>query len=139
MARQQWVRTVYLYLFAFVGLLLVTMGGVQFVSLALRATIFTQADAQERLRMPPQPPFGPKGASVQTLAQNEQLSPEDRAVVQQWLQEYKQWQAESARIDPVRANREREAASALGMILVGLPLYLFHWRLIRREPAASEA
>ncbi len=134
MAMQPWVRTIYLYLFAFVGLLLVTMGGVRFVSLALRATIFTQADAQERLRMPPQPPFGPKGESIQTLSQNQQLSNEDRAAVQQWIAEYKRYQTESALIDPVRANREREAAGALAMILVGLPLYLFHWRLIRREP-----
>lgn len=134
MAMQPWVRTVYLYLFAFVGLLLVTIGGVQFVTMALRATIFTQADAQERLRMPPPGPFGPRGESMATYTKNPQLSNDDRAVVQQWLEDYKRWQIETKRIDPVRANREREAASALAMILVGLPLYLFHWRIIRREP-----
>jgi hypothetical protein len=134
MAMQPWVRTVYLYLFAFVGLLLVTIGGVQFLNMGLRATIFTQADAQERLRMPPPAPFGPKSENMEAYARNPQLSPDDRAAVQQWLEDYKRWQKESARIDPVRANREREAANALAMILVGLPLYLFHWRLIRREP-----
>ena len=49
--------------------------------------------------------------------------------------EYERWKEQVARIDPVRARREREAARSLAMILIGLPLYLFHWRIIRREGA----
>jgi len=32
-----------------------------------------------------------------------------------------------------RANREREAAEAIAMIVVGFPLYLYHWSLIQKE------
>lgn len=31
------------------------------------------------------------------------------------------------------ANREREAAEALAMILVGAPLYYYHWKVISRD------
>jgi hypothetical protein len=30
-------------------------------------------------------------------------------------------------------NRQREISGSLAMILVGLPLYLYHWRMIQKE------
>ena len=43
------IRTLYLYFFALVGLILVTIGGVRFVDMALKAFIFTKAEERERL------------------------------------------------------------------------------------------
>ena len=58
MSVQPWVRTVYLYLFALVGLGLFTTGAVQLLDMGLRAAIFTQADSEERMRSVPPMPFG---------------------------------------------------------------------------------
>jgi hypothetical protein len=126
------IRTLYLYLFAFVGLILVAIGGVRLIDMALRALIFTEAEAQERLfnRQPPYPPVRFRGGAVADTAV---LTLEEREQVRAWLQEYENWRRQAELVDPVTARRHRDAASSLAMILVGLPLYLYHWRLIRRE------
>lgn len=126
------IRTLYLYLFAFVGLILVAIGGVRLIDMALRALIFTEAEAQERLfsRQPPYPPVRFRGGAATDTAV---LTLEEREQVRAWLQEYEDWRRQAELVDPVTARRHRDAASSLAMILVGLPLYLYHWRLIRRE------
>jgi len=122
------IRLIYLYLFALVGLALVTIGGVRLVDMALRATVFTQADEEQRLwnRQPPMmPTVAPKREGIDAAA--------DRAVIEQWERDYEEWRQAVAHIDPVMARRQRDAASSIGMIAIGLPLYLFHWGLIRRQ------
>ncbi|GAG22415.1 unnamed protein product, partial [marine sediment metagenome] len=49
------VRTIYLYLFALVGLALLTIGAVRFVDMGLKAFVFTKAEELQRLyeAMPP--------------------------------------------------------------------------------------
>lgn len=139
------IRTLYLYLFALVGLVLIAIGGVRLVDMALRALVFTEAEAEERLQMR-QPIMPPpvRVDAVRELAREEgeagedgarppALSAEDRARLRDWLDAQDRWQAERAAIDPVRARRHRQAASALAFLLVGFPLYLYHWRLIRQE------
>jgi hypothetical protein len=128
------VRTLYLYLFAMLGLIFVAIGGVQLLDMALRATVFRQADALERLEMPPTPYFMSERAD--RLASDTQLTADERAQIRQTLRDYQQWQERRQRVDPVVARRQRQAANSLAMILVGLPIYLYHWRLIRREADA---
>jgi hypothetical protein len=130
--RPNWIRAAYLYLAALIGLVLVTIGGVQLEDMGLRAFVFRAADARERLEMaPPAPPFRPDDAAA--LAQRPGLSAEERRLLQQWGEEYRRWQEGYAKVDMVRAQRARQASGSLSMILVGLPLFLFHWRTIQRE------
>jgi hypothetical protein len=35
--------------------------------------------------------------------------------------------------EQTKSQREQTAASALAMIIVGVPLYLYHWRVIKRD------
>jgi hypothetical protein len=51
----------------------------------------------------------------------------------QWKSDYEEWREHRESIDPVIARRLREAARNLSFIIVGLPLYVYHWRLIRRD------
>lgn len=129
------VRTLYLYLFALVGLILLAIGGVRLADMALRATVFTAADQEERIRsrMPPQPPVPARIGGGAEVA----LSAEEREWLAQWRRDYERWEEELRSIDSVTARRHREASSGLAMILIGLPLYLYHWRLIRRESATG--
>jgi hypothetical protein len=132
------VRTIYLYLFALVGLALLTIGAVRFVDMGLKAFVFTKAEERDRLyqRMPPVMPYPP--ARIETLQEGEGLSEEEKATLQQWLADYEDWKERISEIDPVTAQRHRNASTILAMILVGLPLYLFHWRIIKRETKGEE-
>jgi hypothetical protein len=126
------IRSIYLYVAAFVGLVLLTVGGVRLVDMALKATIFTAAEQELRLASPPMPP--PTQIRRPALAE---LTEEEREAWQRWMEEQERWREQEAKIDRVAAQRQRTTASSLAMIIVGLPLYLYHWRLIRRESGAS--
>ena len=110
-----WIRKIYLYLFSVVGLVLAIIGAVRLISLGLRAYIFTEADKYYEYPMP-----RPVMPSEKTPA----VTPE--AIVDpKELEEYQNKQQ--------RSNRQREAAGAVAQLIVGIPLYLYHWSLIRKE------
>ena len=106
------IRKIYLYLFSLIGLVLVVIGCVQLVNLGLKAYIFTAADQYYAYPSPspapnvgvPAAPAGPTDAQLAAY-QNEQT----------------------------KSQREQTAAEALAMIIVGVPLYLYHWRVIRKD------
>lgn len=131
---RSWVRTIYLYLAALIGLVLLTIGGIRLLDLGLKATVFTQAESEERLswRQPPMPAILER---VERIGRGEELplEPGERAAIRQWLADYERWKEQSERVDPIRSRRERNASTSLAMILIGLPLYLYHWRTIRRD------
>jgi len=43
------IRTIYLYLFALLGLVLIIIGGVQFIDMGLKTFVFTKADEEQKL------------------------------------------------------------------------------------------
>jgi len=62
----------------------------------------------------------------------ENLSAEDRALMTRWFQDYEAWNKDSS----TRYNKylyNEAAAKNLALLLVGFPLFLFHWRLVRKE------
>ena len=132
------VRTIYLYLFALVGLALLTIGAVRFVDMGLKAFVFTKAEELQRLyeAMPPLMPYLPEW--IEQVQEGGELSEEAKATIKQWLADYEDWKERRSKIDPVTARRHRDASSNLALIFVGLPLYLFHWRIIRRETRSEE-
>lgn len=134
---RSWVRTVYLYLMALIGLVLLTTGGVRLLDMGLKAFVFTQAEQEERisLRQPPMPGVLERLDRIERgdPTGEPELTPQERATLRQWLDEYERWREEQARVDPIVSRRQRSASSALALILIGLPLYGYHWRLIRRE------
>jgi len=109
------IRKIYLYLFSLIGLVLVVIGCVQLVNLGLKAFIFTSAD--QYYSYPVAAPVSPadKNASITIPAQ-----PTDAQ-----MKAYQDQQTKS--------QRESTAAEALAMIIVGVPLYLYHWRVIKKD------
>ena len=130
------VRTIYLYLFTLLGLTLLTIGGVRFIDMGLKAFVFTKAEEEQRLlyKTPLMIPVEVKKLEeVEESKKEFCLSEKDRAAIEQWLADYKNWKERRASIDPVTARRHRDASLNLAMILIGLPLYLYHWRIIKKE------
>ena len=95
------IRTIYLYGFAIVGLIIATVGVGRIVDVGLRAWVFTEAD---KTYNEPRPVIDKEGEII-----------------------------EGEIIDYAKANRQRDLASAISSILVGVPLYLYHWSIIKRE------
>jgi hypothetical protein len=128
------VRTIYLYLVALLGLVLLIVGGIRFMDMGLKVFVFTEAEKEETLYLR-QPPVPCELYRVQDLEDGEegQLSAEEKEMLRRWLSDYEDWQERMDQLDPVVARRQKEASRNLAMVLVGLPLYFYHWRIIRRE------
>lgn len=100
----QWIRLVYLYLFACIGLIVTVIGCIRVINIVLTRTVFQQASVY------PRPPL---------------LKGEDEKV----------YEAEQIRYQLEESQRQfhYEVAGSLSMLLVGIPLYWYHWNLIKKE------
>lgn len=134
----------YLYLFALVGLALVVMGSVRLLDLGLKIFIFKEADKPESVRsVPPYPPYGVEPAqpvnkggmsdALKVPDKSERMSVEEKNALSRWVTDYNNWRESQKNINYLRASREREASNSLAFIIIGLPLYLYHWFVITRE------
>lgn len=123
MGREKIIRTIYLYLFSLIGLVLITNGSVRLVELTLKTFIFTKADQTLIYPVYPQPmPVPPSSEGVEGV---KEISPEEE---KKYQEEQRKYDEESR-----RSQQERTAAEALAMIIVGLPLFLYHWRIIQTQ------
>jgi hypothetical protein len=87
----------------------------------------------------------------QLIREHKKLSPEAQGAVfvyAKWLDDgdlqahvlssggakadYEGCKERRAKIDPVTVRRHREASQSVDFILIGLPLYLWHWLIIRK-------
>ncbi len=109
------IRKIYLYLFSLIGLVLVVIGCVQLVNLGLKAFIFTSAD--QYYSYPIAAPVVPSDKNASTTVP---VQPTDAQ-----MQTYQDQQTKS--------QRESAAAEALAMIIIGVPLYLYHWHVIKED------
>jgi predicted Holliday junction resolvase-like endonuclease len=103
------VKFIYIYLFSAIGLILIIVGSTKIVDLGLKTYIFKQADYFYA------PPF---------YSPDSNLSEE----------EIKKRQEELKKADEInrKAERQRTASIAISQIIVGLPLFLYHWKLARK-------
>jgi len=98
------LRLLYLYLFSFVGLLIVVIGSISLVNLGIKTFVFKEADKYE-------------------------ISP----IIKIDGQVYESKEEQEARQNrEMTRNRQRELANAVAMIFVGAPLYIYHWHIIQK-------
>jgi len=135
MEKKSLIRTIYLYLFALVGLVLLIVGGVGLVNLGLKTYVFTQADAERYYdRSIPISPVSEKDIiASQENGEKVAVTEEQQEALEYWMIDYETWKKESAKVDYATANRQRQAANNLASIIIGLPLFLIHWQMIRKE------
>lgn len=105
------IRLLYLYLFSFIGLIISVIGCIRLVQLGIKVYIFKDADMYASI---PYEITIPDGKTTG-------LTPADRE-----LQIRNQEQEN-------RRQRQREVAESIAMLLVGIPLYKYHWNLIKKE------
>ncbi len=139
MEKNSLIRKIYLYLFTIIGLVLLVIGSVNFINMGLKAWVFTQADGETSLynEKPVEVPTNLKKEIVEIDNSKDDvqvtLTKQQADDLQYLLQMNTEWQAREKNFDPVVARRHRDAAQNLAMIIVGFPLYLFHWLLIKKE------
>jgi hypothetical protein len=139
------IRTIYLYLFALIGLGMLVIGASMIINLGLKAWIFTKADQQETYIERPMPiSVNREFEAVEKLevcSDKCELTENQKEAIGSWLEDYEEQQNQNKDRDPdfyISRNRQRDASTALSLILIGLPLWLFHWFIIKRDLRRKE-
>ena len=139
MAKNGIIRTIYLYLFSIVGLVLIIVSGVRFIDMGLKAFIFTQADEEQKFYYN-EAPYRPVAKEKISENEGEQvcLSEEESQAVIEWSQQYEEWKNQRTDFDYITTRRHRDASISLAMLLIGLPVYLYHWGTIKKDIKRSK-
>ena len=98
------IRLLYLYLFSFVGLLISIIGSIQIVDLGLKNYVFRVSEYSYY---------------VEPVIEGKQTIPPEE-------QERRNKEEQSN-------QRKRQLSNSIAMILVGAPVYLYHWKTIKKE------
>ncbi len=106
------VRILYLYLFSFIGLIISVIGTIQLVDLGIKTYVFKGADKYEVYPQPKQ--LNSEGKEIK-------ISEEDIKIQNEYQEREN------------KRNRQRQVSTAIAMILVGVPLYFYHWNTIKKE------
>lgn len=106
------LRFIYLYLFTAIGLIITVIGLITGINLALKAAFFKEADIYNS--------FYPTYSAGDAKLSREELD-----------QQKADFEKNSAK-DQTR-NRQRELANTIAMIVVGAPLYMYHWKMIQKD------
>ena len=102
------IRTLYMYAVSFIGLFIVIISFISLVNLGLKAAFFKDSD------------FYPVSSYEKML--------EDGSNVVVTEEEQLKEQMEN-----VSRQRKRDLSQAIAQILVGLPVYLYHWTIIKKD------
>lgn len=131
------VRNAYLYIASLISLLFVAIGVYTLVNTAMKAYVFPKADRGNFSRCNQQPPIP---VTIYTdVENNKQVATEDqKRQLDNFLADYEKWKKENTGEDCLAADRQSNIADALTMILIALPIYLFHWNIIKKEKEEKE-
>lgn len=113
------IRNIYLYLVSFVALMMLVFSTADIVNIILRTYVFTKADQYEF--------YGPTAPCPAIKSPDGKVASDtpDCAAIDQ--------QNRKSAADSQAAQRQRDIVRDISMILVGIPLFAFHWRIIKRK------
>ena len=126
------IRTIYPYIFALVGLIIVITGSIRAFTMGLEVFVFKAADQQEKINYA-RPMSVPYVEGLKEDKDTESFTEEEQEAIRSWLADYEEWKIESENFDYVDARRQKDMSSILASVMVGYPLYLYHWNLIKKE------
>ena len=118
MERKELIRWIYLYLFSAIGLVITVIGAVRIVDLGLKVYLFPKA---EKNYYYPEP--------------IRSVTPDGKELNQPTAEELEKQKQEQMKAEKENreSQRQRDAAGSVAMILVGAPLYFFHWKTIQED------
>ena len=110
------LKKVYLYLVSLIALAMLIVACVSLINLGLKAWVFKQADnTSYDYSCPMVPAAQPVSGSSSDSASCDTAAQQQQAHAQ------------------LISSRETETSRDIALIIVGLPVFFYHWRLVRKE------
>lgn len=109
------LKKAYLYLVSVISLVIAVIGAIMLLNLALKTWVFPKADRDYYSAVcysakPAQPNLPATPCTAEEEAAQKKMNEENRA-----------------------AQKQRDAAQALAMLIIATPVWWGHWRMARRE------
>lgn len=120
------IKKIYLYLVSLISLFIVVFGAITLLNMALKTWVFTKADNAYYYKPTLDSCTRPVYENETTV--DSKVPPGYRPCTEAELKEMEQQQR-----DQQTGEKQRQASDAIAMILVGSPVFYFHWRLARKE------
>ena len=108
-----WIKKVYLYLVSLISLVILVIAGILLINLVLKTWVFPKADQNYYTGYCP--------VMVESTPEAEKMSQPRECTDDQYAK------------DQRSAQKQRDAAQALAMIIVATPVFYYHWKLARKE------
>lgn len=125
------IKNIYFYLVSFVALMMVAFSTANLINIVLKTYIFTAAD--QNMYYPgiecDTTLYGINEKTGTTIdpSQIKKLTPEECAAQEAKYQEREQ--------QNMKSQRQRSLVMDISFIIVGIPLFLFHWYYARKKMA----
>jgi hypothetical protein len=123
------VRTIYLYITALVSLIFIAIGSGTLINTALKTYVFPKAEKGEYNYCNQQPPV----YNLENIKDSNISTEQQRIQIDNLIRDYEIWKTDNSGENCLSAKRQNNIVNALTMIIVALPIFLFHWRIIRKE------
>ena len=122
------IKKIYLYLVSLISLFIIVFGTITLINMVLRTWVFTKADMAYIAKIDPENCTKPLQQPEPLGSSDIKTPPQMRSCTKEEITSMEQEQK-----DQQIAEKQRQASDAVAMILVGLPVFYFHWRLARKE------
>ncbi len=130
------IRPIYFYFVSLAALVMMVVAGGFLINLTLKTWVFPSAGrvdtAAEKIYSTPTMIGTEAGGvpSVITCGEKCGVDAETVAMAKRWQDDYSAWQKEtSGNAD----STQRQAATSIPFVLIGIPLFWYHWAVVRRE------
>ena len=111
------IKNIYLYLVSFVALMMIIFSTADLLNIALKTFVFTKADDNYY--------YGPVACPVDASTSTPEIK--GRIECQDTAQQRKQ------NDDMRSAQRQRDLVRDISMIIVAIPVFLYHWKIVRNK------
>jgi hypothetical protein len=133
-AKTKLIRTIYLYVAALVSLIFVAVGTGRILNTALKAYVFPKAEKGGYSRCNQQPPV----YALDKNALADVATTDQKIQLDNLLKDYEQWKKDNNEEECYSQERQSNVVDSLTMLIIALPICLFHWKLIKKDKEEKE-
>jgi hypothetical protein len=132
------IKQIYFYLVSILTLLISVVAIGFIVQTLLKSTAFPRADSYDKASVTPPSLYltsakFPSETSTITCATGCDLTESQKGDIANWSENYQSWKQSQ----DMTARRQRDLVAAISVLLVALPLFYVHYRIIQKENAAQ--
>lgn len=130
------LRPIYFYFVSLASLIMMVVAGGFLINLTLKTWVFPSAGrvdtAAEKVYSAPSMIGIENGGvtSVVTCGEKCGVDAETVTLAKRWQDDYSAWQKQTS---GTSNSTQRQAATSIPFVLIGIPLFWYHWTVVRRE------